>query len=400
MTAKKSTVSILLTLIMLLCTNCSFSEPVNNNESTATVQSSQTVVNTTTSEKAVQTTDDIINSMTMHEKICQLFVVTPEQLTCVEGVTAADKTTKKSLKKYPVGGIVYFSGNIVSEEQLTEMTKNSQSYSKIPLLIATDEEGGDVARIAGTLDVAQLQPMFNYKDEGEEVARQNAETIAKYLKKYGINTDFAPIADVWSNPDNSVIGTRAYSNDFSQAEQLVASAVKGFKSQGEICTLKHFPGHGDTTQDSHEQLAHITRSVEQIKSEEFSVFRSGIEAGADMVMVGHLIIDELGDNTPATLNKNIVTDMLRDELGFNGVAITDSMEMGAIADNYGIGNASVMAIEAGIDMILMPSNLSEAVSAVEQAVTDGTLTEKRIDESLQRIINMKIDNNIFKGIIG
>ncbi len=342
----------------------------------------------------VNNVQDIIDNMSLHSKVCQLFVVTPEELTGVKTATSAGDITKNALENFPVAGLIYFEQNILNESQFKEMINNSQSYSDIPLLIGADEEGGDVTRIAGTFDVAQLQPMFCYKDQGTSTAKSNAETIASYLKKYGVNTDFAPDADIWSNPDNTVIGTRAYSDDFSQAAELVGAAVSGFKNKNEICAIKHFPGHGDTEQDSHKELAHITKSISNVKSQEFQPFKSGIESGTDMVMVGHLIVDELGDNIPATLNKTIVTDWLRNELNFNGVIITDSMSMDAIIDNYGIESAVVNSINAGIDLILMPSDLSAAVRTIEDAVENGTLSEERINESVARILEMKENNNL------
>lgn len=394
----KLILSAMLAGVLLFSAGCSgentSSQQTSEHETQPTTEAPTEPTTLSYEEQLSQKADTYMESMTQYEKICQLFVVTPEELTGIDGVTVAGEATQQCLEQYPVGGIILFAQNIVDSEQFKSMTESLASYSKIPLLISTDEEGGDVARLGYTLDVPQLEPMYEYRLQGEAVAQSNAQTIADYLREYGINTDFAPVADVWSNPNNTVIGTRAYSDSFTEAAKLVSAAVKGFKSRNEICSLKHFPGHGDTMQDSHQELAHVTRTAAQLESEEFLTFKAGIDAGADMVMVGHLVIDELGDDTPATLNHSVVTGMLRKKLGFDGVAITDSMSMGAIVNNYGTGNAVLMAIKAGMDVILMPSDLAEAIDAVQFALDNGELTEQRLDESVKRVISMKIRNGL------
>lgn len=348
-----------------------------------------------TEEEKPSLVDETLAGMTLHEKVCQMMFVTPEELTGEDGVTVAGDATRQALENYPVGGIVYFAKNLESQDQVKEMIDNSQKYSSIGLFVATDEEGGVVNRLMDTVGTTYIGSMYYYKDDGDETAYENAYTIANDMSALGFNLDFAPVADVWSNPDNMVIGERAYSDDYAQAAELVGNAVKGFNDGGVMCTLKHFPGHGDTAEDSHYSSAYVHRTKEEIMADEMQPFRSGIEAGAEFVMVGHLIVPDI-DEVPATLSYKIATGILRDELKFEGVAITDSFEMESIADNYSVDDAVVMSVKAGIDMILQPKDMASAVNSIEQAVADGELSEDRIDESVRRILTLKESRGLLK----
>lgn len=343
--------------------------------------------------------DSYMKNMSDREKICQLFIVTPETLTAslddsdsVAVVTRAGETTEKSLKEYPVGGLIYFSANLESQEQTKEMISNSQKYASTPLFISVDEEGGDVARAGEKLGTKTFKPMFEYKDQGETVAHDNAEVIASNLRAIGFNMDNAPVADVLSNPDNTVIGNRAYSDDFAQAATLVKAAVQGFRDGGVICTLKHFPGHGNTEEDSHDGLAYVKASVEELKKNELQPFKAGIEAGADMVMVGHLVVDELDPGVPATLSSKVVPELLRKELGYNGIVITDSMSMGAITQDYETIVKGLFA--ADVDIILQPDNLDSYISAIESLLESGDITQKQIDAKVKKILTLKYSKGI------
>ena len=348
-----------------------------------------------TEEEKPSLGDETLAGMTLHEKVCQMMFVTPEELTGEDGVTVAGDATRQALENYPVGGIVYFAKNLESQDQVKEMIDNSQKYSSIGLFVATDEEGGVVNRLMDTVGTTYIGSMYYYKDDGDETAYENAYTIANDMSALGFNLDFAPVADVWSNPDNTVIGERAYSDDYAQAAELVGNAVKGFNDGGVMCTLKHFPGHGDTAEDSHYSSAYVHRTKEEIMADEMQPFRSGIEAGAEFVMVGHLIVPDI-DEVPATLSYKIATGILRDELKFEGVAITDSFEMESIADNYSVDDAVVMSVKAGMDMILQPKDMASAVNSIEQAVADGELSEDRIDESVRRILTLKESRGLLK----
>lgn len=337
--------------------------------------------------------------MSLHEKICQLFVVTPESLTGYDLVTQSGGATLDALKEYPVGGLIYFAQNLEDVEQtktmLASTAESNSKVSDIPLFFAVDEEGGIVARCAEKLGTTEFKPMYKYRDKGTDTAYKNAYTIASDISELGFNLDFAPVADTWSNPDNTVIGTRAYSDDFEQTAELVASAVKGFKDGGVVCSLKHFPGHGDTAEDSHVGMASSYKTVDELENAEYLAFESGIAAGADMVMVGHITMANV-DNQPASLSKTIITDELRGKLGFDGVIVTDALAMGALANYYSSDEISVAVLKAGGDLLLMPEDLSSAVAGVEKAVKKGDLSEKRIDESLERVLRLKKDRGILK----
>lgn len=338
--------------------------------------------------------EELLSGMTLREKLCQLMIVRPEVLTGESPVTAAGETTRLALETYPVGGLIYSVDNLVTQEQTREMITNTQSYSKLPLFISADEEGGNVGRLMYKLGTTWVNSMYSYKDQGADTAYSNAKTIGTDMVSCLFNTDFAPVADVWTNPDNTVIGDRAYSDDFEQAAELVASAVRGFTDAGVVCCLKHFPGHGDTSTDTHEGAAVVSKSLDELRAGEFLPFVSGIEAGADMVMIGHITVTSV-DPEPATISKAIITDVLRGELGWDGVVISDSLDMGALA-GYDNGEVCVKFLEAGGDILLGIPDIETALTALEAAVTDGRLTESRIDESVQRVLELKISHGIIE----
>lgn len=338
--------------------------------------------------------EELLSGMTLREKLCQLMIVRPEVLTGESPVTAAGETTRLALETYPVGGLIYSVDNLVTQEQTREMITSTQSYSKLPLFISADEEGGNVGRLMYKLGTTWVNSMYSYKDEGADTAYANAKTIGTDMVSCLFNTDFAPVADVWTNPENTVIGDRAYSDDFEQAAELVASAVRGFTDAGVICCLKHFPGHGDTSTDTHEGAAVVSKSLDELRAGEFLPFISGIEAGADMVMIGHITVTSV-DPEPATISKAIITDVLRGELGWDGVVISDSLDMGALA-GYDNGEVCVKFLEAGGDILLGIPDIETALTALEAAVTDGRLTESRIDESVQRVLELKISHGIIE----
>ncbi len=350
-------------------------------------------VEVTTSEPT--DVESLLASMTLHEKVCQMIISSTFTLTGERKLTTAGASVQNALAQYPVGGIIFDSSNFISTVQTMTMISTTQSYSDIPLIVTLDEEGGRVARLMSTLGTTRIGPMLQYKDLGQEAAIINASIIASDIRSYGFNLDLAPVADVWSNPQNTVIGDRAYSDDFSQAADLVSGAVLGFHSQGVACTLKHFPGHGDSSADSHYGAVYIYKSMDDIRREELLPFAAGINAGADCVMIGHLIISDLGDE-PALFNRSLVTGVLRNELGFRGIIMTDSLQMKALTDYYGVSETAVRAVQAGCDILLMPSDLPTTVSALETAVANGTISEARIDESVRRILNLKYRYGILR----
>ncbi|MGM9608465.1 MAG: glycoside hydrolase family 3 N-terminal domain-containing protein [Oscillospiraceae bacterium] len=337
---------------------------------------------------------EILDSMTLHEKICQLFIVHPEALTGTSPVLSADDALGQALADWPVGGFLLDKSNMQDRQQLTGLLTTVQDMSAIPLILTCDEEGGRVNRLMSTVGTTWVGPMLDYKDAGTETSFANAQTIAADLVSCGFNLDLAPVADVWSNPDNRVIGDRAYSDDFDQAAGLVAAAVEGFHAGGTACTLKHFPGHGDTSTDSHDGAAYVDKTLDELRENELLPFRSGIAAGADAVMIGHLTVPAL-DSAPAPFSYRIVTELLREELGFTGVVMTDALEMKAITDSYSSGEIAVKAVQAGVDILLCPLDLESAITALEEAVETGTIPAARLDESVQRILELKLSRGLF-----
>lgn len=357
----------------------------------------ETAVEYTPEDALNEMVEESVAGMTLEQKVAGLFFVTPEQLTGVGQAVQAGEGTQEALATWPVGGLVYFKQNIQSEEQLREMLANTASYSTFPIFLGVDEEGGRVARVADALGLENVGPMADIGSTGDVQAAYTAnQTIGTYLASYGFNVDFAPVADVLTNEDNAVIGDRAFSGDPQTVADMVAGAVEGLQSAGVSACLKHFPGHGDTAGDSHTGAAETDRTKEEMDAAEFLPFRSGIETGADMVMVGHISAPSLtdGEKIPASLSEEIITGILREELGYDGIVITDAMNMAAVTDYYEADVAAIMALKAGADMILMPEDFPQAYEGVLQAVQDGTISQERVDDSLKRIYRVKLRDKI------
>lgn len=347
------------------------------------------------SEEATDAVEAKLTTMTLREKVGQLFWVRPETLdfSLNPEKKTLTQTMRQNLEQYPVGGIAVFKKNIQDENQLSALIADFQSASKIPMIVAVDEEGGAVARLANH-EAFSLPKYTSARDIGKtgdpEQARQMGRTIGGYLRFYGFNLDFAPVADVDSNPANPVIGRRAYSADAQQTAQMVAAAVEGFHEAGMLCTVKHFPGHGDTGQDSHYGTATSYKTWEEMKAMEMLPFEAGITAGADVVMTAHITTpNATTDGLPASLSYTMITERLRGELGFQGVIVTDALGMYAIKNHFTPAESAVAALRAGVDVLLMPSDLRAAFDGVVQAVEDGTLSEERLNESVRRILTLK-----------
>lgn len=338
----------------------------------------------------------IISEMTLEEKVAGLFVVTPEAITGVKTATQAGDGTKKALEKYPVGGLVYFAKNIQSEEQIMKMVETSVSYCKYPMFIAVDEEGGKVSRLAEKLKVENVGDMADIGSTGDTAKAYEAmKTIGTYMSGYGFNLNFAPVADVLTNEKNTSIGERAFSSDANVVSGMVTSAMNGLEELGVTACVKHFPGVGSASEDTHNGLAVVDKSLEELKQTELVPFISAIENGANMIMVGHISLPQVvGDNTPATMSKEVISDLLRSELGFNGVVITDAMNMGAITEYYASDEAAIRALKAGADMVLMPEDFETAYKGVIDAVKDGTISEDRINDSLKRVYRIKYADSV------
>lgn len=328
----------------------------------------------------------LLEHMTLEEKLCQMLFVTPEGLTGASYVNIAGPLTQAALETYPVGGIVYSSSNIESATQITDMIRDSKQLSDIPLFFGVEEEGGRASPLNAVYLTEELEPMAYYGAQGDlQAVRDIGVRLGQQLLSAGFNLDFAPVADILTNPDHTEIGDRSFSSDPQIASQMVAAMVSGLNESGVVSCLKYFPGYG-----AGEGLSSTQRTLEDLRSAELLPFRAGIEAGVGMVMVSHMSAPEIiGDNTPCDLSSVIVTDLLRGELGYDGVIITHAHDMTAITDNYSSGDAAVLAVLAGCDIILMPNDLHDAFTALLAAAQDGTLSQERIDESVLRILQLK-----------
>ena len=345
--------------------------------------------------------EPVLRSMTLEEKVGQLFFVRPDALDPAQaamaaesgppGVTAMSPELGNMLVRFPVGGVVIFERNIRSPEQLRTFLAALQRASKIPLILAVDEEGGAVTRLASRQDfgLPQFPSAAAVGRGGAGAAERMGREIGAYLRDFGFAMDFAPVADVATNPDNPVIGSRAFSSDPEQAAQLAGAMAEGLRSAGIVPVYKHFPGHGDTAEDSHAGLAVCHKTAEELRACEWLPYLRNDLAGCG-VMVGHVALPAVtGERTPASLSEPIVTGCLRGELGFDGLVITDSLAMwGAKEGTTGAG-AALGALRAGCDVLLMPEDLPEAYRAVLEAVRNGEISESRIDESVRRILRCK-----------
>ncbi len=339
----------------------------------------------------------ILQEMTLREKVGRLFFIRPEQL-YIPGIGGASPVRltdemAAAYEKYPAGGFVLFRNNLEGEEQLAELTGGLHGLSVSAPLICIDEEGGSVARIAnsGLFPVPKAPGMQKIASKGDPgAARAIAHTIGAYLSSYGIDVDLAPVADVNTNPDNAVIGSRAFGSDPYLASEMACAYLDGLHSAGIKGCFKHYPGHGDTSVDTHTGSADTMKTWEELLSCELIPFIAGIHGGTDMIMAAHIAAPRVtGDDTPATLSYTLLTEKLRGELGFTGVIVTDAMDMGAITEYYSAGDAAVQAILAGADIVLLPKDYTEAFDSVLEAVENGTISVQRLDESVYRILTMK-----------
>lgn len=336
-----------------------------------------------------------VEEMGIGDKIYQMMIVTPESITGVEKATEAGEATKGAIEKYPVGGLIYFSKNIVSENQIKNMINNSQSYSKIPLFISVDEEGGRVARL-GNADIGfPIIPSMKEIGDSNDIGKASeiGETLGTALKEYGFNLNFAPDSDVVINSASS-IGDRSFGSDPQLVGRMVSAEIRAMQSKGVSSCMKHFPGLGSAEGDTHNGFVATDRSLEEMNSCEFIPFSYGAAADCDFVMVGHISARKITENgVPSSMSSRVIA-MLRNDIGFSGVVITDALNMGAIIKTYTTSEACVAAVSAGADILLMPSDINEAHFALANAVAEGILSEERINYSVMRILDKKMSRGL------
>ncbi|WP_028912785.1 glycoside hydrolase family 3 protein [Prevotella sp. MA2016] len=344
-----------------------------------------------------------LRKMTLRDKVGQMFYVRPEALDTTIHWSSFEELSPYKLqqinsvmsgvvKNYPIGGMILYAWNIEDENQLEAFISQIRTLNGSPLL-CIDEEGGRVSRLANhpNFDLPKYTSMEAIGETGDPAnAYECANTIGTYLTRYGFDIDFAPVADVNTNPDNVVIGARAFSGDPAVAAPMVTSYLQGLKDAGITGCIKHFPGHGDTTADTHYGYAQSMKTWAEMMDCEMVTFRAGIAWGCQLIMTAHIATPNVtGSDEPATMSPVILEDKLRGELGYRNIIVTDAISMGAITNQYTNAQAAVGCIKAGADIVLDPRNYVEAFEAVIAAVNDGTLTEDRINQSVRRILRLK-----------
>ena len=303
-----------------------------------------------------------------------------------------------------VGGVILFAKNIKDSTQLATITNSIKNLSnpEIPPIIAIDEEGGMVTRMPS--DIESMPSAYSIAQTGNtDLCYQSGEIIGKQLNALGLSTGFSPVLDIWSNPDNMIISSRAYGTTPEDVSTYATQAMLGLKSQEVIPVGKHFPGHGDTLDDSHYSLPVITKTKSELESYEFIPFKTAIDNGIPAIMVGHLLCTDIDSTYPASLSKTMVTGILKTELGFNGVVFTDDLTMDAIDNQYSVEDAGVMALNAGCDMLLVChgyDNATNTINNIISAVENGTLSESRLNDAVYRILKLKSEYGITCNNVG
>lgn len=322
-----------------------------------------------------------LNSMSLDEKIAQLFVIAWRDPNTYDDLYRLFRDKK-------LGGFILFRENMSTYDKTKTLISNLQVYSDIPLIISMDQEGGLVQRLKYLKDVKVTDIPYMYylgKTKDENLAYQVGKVMARELRTIGVNVVFSPDIDIYSNPKNTVIGKRSFGSDYLLVNKMAGSLAKGLEETGVIPTYKHFPGHGDTDVDSHVDLPIINKSYEELKALELQTFSYAVNNNAKIIMVGHIALPNItGDNTPASLSKVLITDILKKDLNYDGLVITDALNMKALTDNYTQEEIIVKAIEAGVDILLMPDDIEKSLDYVK-----NNISEERINESVKKILMFK-----------
>jgi beta-N-acetylhexosaminidase len=330
----------------------------------------------------------IVNGMTLPDKVGQLLVPT------VPGRTAADGGAGL-VRRYHVGGVIYFGANIADAAQVAALSAGLQQAAcsqppHLPLLIGTDQEGGIVSRLAGVTTVFPGQ-MAAGATRDPALVRAQGQATGAAMRALGVNLDYAPVADVNVDPANPVIGIRSFGAHPTLVSTMTAAAVDGFHQAGEVTVAKHFPGHGDTDVDSHTGLPVIHHTLRQWWRIDAPPFQAAIRAGVDEIMIGHIKVPALDDSgQPASLSPVIVTGLLRDRLGYQGVVVTDSLQMVGVLQDHSPAQVAVQAVQAGCDQLLMPGDPGVAYHALLRAVRRGWISPAQLDASVARIVSLKL----------
>lgn len=307
-------------------------------------------------------------------------------------VVAMDANLERLVSELRPGGIILYAENIVDPDQTERLISDMQSVSDIPLFIAVDEEGGRVSRLAKTasMKVPALPPNLDIGKTGQSaLAYEKGRLIGEEVSSLGFNVAFSTIADIFTNPKNTVIGDRSYGSDPDQASEFVSQEVRGIQEYPVIAVLKHFPGHGDTSEDSHVMLAVSNRSVEELHAGEFKPFVAGIAAGARGVMVGHIVLPAVDASLPSSLSSKVIQTLLRGELGYQGLIFTDALEMQGASPGVAGGDRALKAFDAGADVLVVPPDPAASYRAMLEAYRSGSISQERLDATIRRIYDVK-----------
>ena len=330
---------------------------------------------------------ETMKNMTLDEKIGQLIIVSYAS-------SKMDNNLMKALTEVKPGGFILFDNNITNYNDTLKFIKEIKATADIPMFISIDEEGGKIQRLHMLDEETTYVPyMYNLGVlDDRDVTYEVGKVLAEELRVFGINMDFAPVIDVYSNKDNKVIGQRSFGSDPILVSRHGLALSKGLEENGVISVYKHFPGHGNTSVDSHEALPIVDKTKEELLELDLIPFIDAINNDADFIMIGHLAVPSItGDNTPASLSKKLVTDFLKNELKFNGLVVTDALNMKALTNYYKDEEICSKAVEAGVDILLMPSTSRNCLKSIQNAIANNTITEERIDESVRKILRLKYE---------
>ncbi|MDM8311955.1 MULTISPECIES: beta-N-acetylhexosaminidase [Clostridium] len=329
-----------------------------------------------------------INAMTLDEKVGQLVI------SGFQGETVSEEL-KELIEKYHIGGIILFRSNIKDSNQLVEFTNSIKEINSInggvPIFVSVDQEGGRVSRLPKEIDKFPSAANIGKLDD-EKLSYKIGNLLGETIKSFGFNLDFAPVLDIASNPENKVIGDRAFGDNPDIVCRMGLQFMNGLKDSNVISVVKHFPGHGDTKADSHYELPYLNHDRKRLDTIEFVPFKKAVEYGVDGIMVSHIVLKNIDDKNPATMSKTVATDILRKEFNYNGVIFTDDINMGAIAKNYLLRDAVIKSINAGVDVIVSSKGCEETrliIEIIKEALKEGSISEERIDESIERILKLK-----------
>lgn len=395
-------------IIFLLTVGCSTTEELEigprDNETEASNSNSEDKENETTAETSVDLITAKLNELTLEQKIGQLLMPDFRKWNG-KNVTTIGEDIASMIKEYHIGGVILFRENFVNRKQTKNMINQFQSHAEIPLMFAVDQEGGLVTRLPFAPRMPGNMALGATGDTA--LARDVGIAIGSELRELGIHINFGPVVDINNNPDNPVIGVRSFGDNKEEVAAMGISYMQGLNDAGIAAVAKHFPGHGDVDLDSHYVLPSSKKRLEQLYDLELHPFQALIDENVQGIMTAHITFDQIEAEMvtsqkdgqpielPATISYKIITDILREQMGFQGLVFTDAMDMKAITDHFGPIEAAVRAIEAGVDIVLMPDNLELVYHGILEAVESGRLSEARIDQSVARILHFK-DSQLFK----